>query len=85
MWADRRKKHMLCVRLDDLEELIVEEIAEALKVDKSEALRRTLWAFRILFDPELKLKDALVDDIDPDKPLFENLRPFPELAHRIGI
>ena len=85
MWVDRRKKNTISLRLDDAELFIVDEIAEALNVDRSEAIRRCIWAYRVLFDPDLKLKNALIDDPDPEKPLYENLKPIPILAHIIGI
>lgn len=85
MWIDRRKRHTICVRLDDVELGIVDEIASALGIDKSEAIRRTIWTTRILFDPNLRLRDALIDNPNPDAPLFENLKPIPELAYIIGI
>lgn len=85
MWYDRRKKHSVTVKLDDIEYLMVKEIANALKVDKSEAIRRCIWATRILFDPDLKLKDALIDNPDFDAALIDNLKPIPELGYKIGI
>lgn len=85
LWYDRRKKHPITVRLDDVEYAIINEIADALGVDKSEAIRRCIWAVRILMDANLKLKDALVDNPDPEAPLIDNLRPIPELGYKIGI
>lgn len=85
MWYDRRKKHPITVRLDDVEYAIISEIADALKVDKSEAIRRCIWTVRILFDPDLKLKDALIDNPDFEASLVDNLRPIPELGYKIGI
>jgi len=85
MWYDRRKKHSVTVRLDDIEYAIVKEIADALKVDMSEAIRRCIWTTRILFDPDLKLKDALIDNPNPEQALIDNLRPIPELGYKIGI
>lgn len=85
MWIDRRKKHTVPVRLDDLELAIISEIADALNIDRSEAIRRCIWTTRILFDPNLKLKDALIENPNPEAPLFENLKPIPELAYIIGI
>ena len=85
MWGDRRKKHHLTLRLDDYEYAMVQDIASSLGVDQSEALRRALWIYRILYDNDLKLKDALVPYPDPDEPLWKALKPIPELAHIVGI
>jgi len=85
MWLERRKIHNVSVRLDDYELAIVEDIARQLGIDKSEAIRRALWVYRILYDDNLKLKDALVRYPDPDDPLWKTLKPIPELAHIIGI
>ena len=83
-WIDRRKKHHLSIKLDDVEMFIVEDIANAINDSVSEAIRRSVWVYRILYDHDLKLKDALMC-LDPDKPLYECLAPIPVLAHKLGI
>lgn len=85
MWIDRRKRHHITLRLDDYEMTIVEDIAKSLNIDNSEAIRRALWVYRILYDNDLKLKDALIPNFDPNKPLWANLKPIPELAHIVGL
>jgi hypothetical protein len=71
--------------VDDVELQIIKDIAEALEVPMGEAIRRALWTFAILYDPELKAKDALREGYDPEAPLAEALKPIPELAYILGI
>lgn len=82
---DRRKKHIITVRLDEFELSMVEDMADQLGVDMSEAIRRSLYVYRVLYDRNLKVKDAIIPFPDPDQPLYEVLKPIPELAHKIGL
>lgn len=85
MWLDRRKKHTVVFRVDDIELEIIRDISKALNVTMGEAVRRCLWVFRILYDQDLKVKDALRKNFSPDEPLYSALKPLPELAHLLGI
>ena len=85
MWIDRRKRHSITVRLDEIELGIVKDIADALEVPLGEALRRAIWVFTILYDDNLKAKDALKENFDPNAPLADALRPIPELAHILRV
>jgi hypothetical protein len=64
---------------------MIKDIAEALEVSMGEAIRRALWAFCILYDPNLKARDALKENFDVDAPLAEVLKPIPELAYILGV
>ncbi|HDN18290.1 MAG TPA: hypothetical protein ENF41_04435 [Candidatus Bathyarchaeota archaeon] len=83
-WIDRRKKHTVAVRMDEYELLILDTLAEILRVDRSEAIRRALYTVRILFDPELKMKDAF-EELKPDRSVADCLKPLPVLANIIGL
>jgi len=85
MWLDRRKRHSITFKVDDVERLMVKDIADALEVPMGEAVRRALWAFVILYDDNLSARDALRESFDPDAPLAHAVRPIPELAHVLGI
>jgi len=85
LWFDRRKKHHITIRLDDYELSIVDDISTQLNIDRSEAIRRALYVYRILYDENLKVKDALIPFPDPDMPLYKALKPIPILAHIIGL
>jgi hypothetical protein len=84
-WIDRRKRHRITFCVDDVELEIIKEMAEAFEVPVGEAIRRAIWAFYILYDPELKVKDALREGYDPEGPLADALKPIPELAYILGI
>lgn len=64
---------------------IVDDIARQLGVDRSEAIRRALYVYRVLYDENLTLKNALVPFPDPEMPLYKALKPIPVLAHIIGL
>jgi len=85
MWLDRRKRHTLTFKVDDIELEIINDISKALNVSMGEAIRRCLWVFRILYDQNLKVKDALRKNFDPNEPLYSALKPIPELAYLLGI
>lgn len=85
MWLDRRKRHTVVFRADDIEYEIINEISKALNVSLGEAVRRCIWVFRILYDQNLKVKDALRKNFDPNEPLYSALKPIPELAYLLGI
>lgn len=76
-----KKNHTLTVRLNDIEFDGISEVAEKLKISKSEVVRRLFWTVRVLFSDKLTLKEALlnIDDVDCDKPLSATLRNIPEL------
>ncbi|MCK5012882.1 MAG: hypothetical protein KAS66_03600 [Candidatus Omnitrophica bacterium] len=75
------KNHTLTVRLNDIEFDGVSEVAEKLRISKSEVVRRLFWTVRVLFSDKLTLKEVLlnIDDVDGDKPLSATLRNIPEL------
>lgn len=75
----------MTVKLDDVELQMVKDISDALKVPLGEAVRRAIWTFCILYDDNLKAKDALVEGISINAPLAHVLKPIPELAHILGI
>ena len=83
-WLDRRKKYTITFRVTFEELLLLEQLRQLFNESRTMAIIRALWAIRILYDPNLKLKDA-VKEIDPDKPLGELLKPLPELASIINI
>jgi hypothetical protein len=85
MWLDRRKRRSITFKVDDIEFQMIKDIAEALEVPLGEAVRRALWAFCILYDENLKVRDALKESFDVDAPLAHALKPVPELAHILGI
>jgi len=85
VWLDRRKRHTITFKVDPYELQIIKDIAEANKVSIGEAIRRALWVFRILYSDDLLLKDALVSNLDLNKPLYCALKPIPELSHIIGL
>lgn len=85
MWLDRRKRHSLTFKVDDIELQIVKDMSEALDVPKGEAIRRALWVYRILYSQDLTVKDALYETFDPDAPLSKALKPIPELSHLLGL
>lgn len=85
MWADRRKRYTLVTKLDSFENEMVREMAEALGGSKGEAVRRAIWVNYILFSPDLKLRDALKENLNPGGPFHKALRPIPELSHILGI
>jgi hypothetical protein len=85
VWIDRRKRHSITFKVDDIELQMIKDIAEALEVPIGEAVRRALWAFVILYDDNLKAKDALQEGVSADAPLAHVLKPIPELAHILGI
>lgn len=84
LWWNRRKKHTITFKVDEYEMMIVDELSKEFKEDRSEVVRRALWTIRILYDPALCLKDALIEQ-DLDKPLCDVLKPLPELAHQLGL
>jgi hypothetical protein len=84
MWWDRRKRHTVSFKVDEYELGIIKDTAEEFGESKGEAVRRALWATRILFDPKLLLRDA-VRELDWDKPLADILKPIPELSAQIGL
>ena len=85
MWLDRRKRHSVSFKVDDIELQIIEDIAKELGVPRGEAIRRALWVYRILYSEDLTVRDALYDTFDPDGPLSKALKPIPELAYLLGI
>jgi len=90
LWADRRKRHTVTFKVDDYERQIIKDIAEAFGVSMGEAVRRALWVFRVLYDQNLLVKDALKPSVFEeenigDKPLFEILKPVPELSAALGL
>lgn len=84
MWVDRRKKYTVTFKVDEYEYEIINDIARAFNESKGEAIRRALWVSRVLYDPNLLVKDALYM-YDPNKPLCDVLKPIPELIHILGI
>ena len=84
MWIDRRKRHSITFKVDSYELQIIKDIAEALGESRGEAVRRALWVFRILYDKDLLLKDA-VKEVDPNKALCDILKPIPELSAQLGL
>jgi len=85
MWLDRRKRHRVTFKVDDIELQIIKDMAEALGVPKGEAIRRALWVYRILYSENLTVRDALYDTFDPDAPLSKALKPIPVLAHLLNL
>lgn len=85
MFLDRRKKHSVTFKVDDVELQMIRDIAEALEVPLGEAVRRAIWAFCILYDDKLSVRDALHETFDPDAPLAHALKPIPELAHILEV
>jgi hypothetical protein len=85
MWVDRRKKYSITFKVDDYEKQIIEDIMKANNVSMGEAIRRALWVFRVLYSEDLKVKDALYDNVSIDAPLYEALKPLPELCHILGL
>jgi hypothetical protein len=85
MWVDRRKKHLVTFKVDEIELQIIKDMAEAMEIDESEAIRRALWVFRVLYDNTLRAVDALNLPIPENQPLYEALKPIPELANHLGI
>lgn len=79
------KNHTLTVRLNDIEFDGVSEVAEKLRISKSEVVRRLFWTVRVLFSDKLTLKEVLlnIDDVDCDKPLSATLRNIPELLNNM--
>jgi len=60
----------------------IELLSETLGISKSEVWRRMYWTVKILFDPKLKMSDALISNRYTklrNKPLAEVLKPLPEL------
>lgn len=85
MFADRRKQHTKTFKVDDYEKEIIEQIAKEINDKKGEAIRRSLWVYYVLYNPRLLLKHALKEDFDLEKPLYENLKPIPILAHTLKL
>lgn len=85
MWLDRRKRHSVTFKVDDVEYQIIKDIAEAFGVPMGEAVRRALWVFRVLYAEDLTVRDALYDTFDPDAPLSKALKPIPELSHLLNL
>jgi hypothetical protein len=84
MWIDRKKKHNVNVKLDDYENELLKDYQKESGKSKSEIFRNALWTIRILYDSNLKLKDA-VKEIDPEKPLCEILLPIPVISNKINL
>jgi len=84
LWFDRRRKKTVTVRISWVEEMIINELMQIFNEPKSMVITRALWTVRILYDPNLKLKDALTT-LNPETPLSEALKPIPELAHILGV
>jgi len=89
VWSERKKRHTVTLKVDDYEYEIIKDIAESFESTKGEAVRRALWVFRVLYDRNLRVKDALKPsafegDIG-DKALFEILKPIPELSAVLGL
>jgi len=85
VWLDRRKRRSVTFKVDEIEYQIIQDIAEALDVPLGEAIRRAIWVFRILYDKDLTVRDALLDTFDPDGPLYKALKPIPELSYALGL
>jgi len=88
-WPDRRKKHLVGVKLDEQEMFELERRAEDLGISCPELLRRMFWTSTVLYDPELTLDKAFNQDmgsvIMETTPLCDILKPLPELASLLGI
>lgn len=82
---DRRKKHSITFKVDEVELQMVKDIAAALEVPLGEAVRRAIWSFCILYDDKLTVREALHESFDPDAPLAHALKPIPELAYILGV
>jgi len=85
MWLDRRKRRTVTFKVDEIELQIIKDIASTLEIDESEAIRRALWVFRVLYDNQLKVTDAIELPVPDNISLGEALRPIPELANHLGI
>lgn len=75
------KNYVVTIRLDAVEMEMLEQLRKELGgIAKSEVFRRLLWNIRILFDPDLPAREALMNYTGSDEPsLSDLLRPFPEL------
>lgn len=85
MWADRRKLHAITFKVDEIELQIINDMADSLGVDKSEAIRRAILSLFIISDPRLKVGDALKLPLPDNSSLWDALKPFPELSNHLGI
>jgi hypothetical protein len=89
MWLDRRKRNTVTFKVDDVELEIIKDIAEAFDVPLGEAVRRAIWVFRVLYDKDLTLDQALIPSANNeylgDKALCDVLKPIPELSALLGL
>lgn len=85
MFANRRKHHTMTFKVDDYEREIIKDISTMINDKKGEAIRRALWIYYVLYNPRLLLKQALKEEFDLEKPLHENLKPIPILAHTLKL
>jgi hypothetical protein len=89
LWLDRRKRRTVTIKVDDTEYEIIKDIADALGVPLGEAVRRAIWVFRILYDKDLTLDDALIPSENNEylgnRPLSDVLKPIPELSALLGL
>jgi hypothetical protein len=84
MWIDKRRRVAITIKVNMYEKYLIESLKEIFGCDASEAVRRAIWSVRILFDPDLKLRD-IVKELDWDKPLSDLIKPFPELEHIVDL
>lgn len=74
----------MSLMLDDYEFMLLDLLHKKTGKGKGEILRQSLWLARILFDPDLKLKDV-VKEIDPEGVFAELMLPIPVLSNKISL
>jgi len=91
-----RRKHIMTVRVDDVEREVIESLAKDLGVSRSEVWRRLLVTVAVIYSESLSLKDALRDIKDlegvhrvlknegVDIALSDALKSIPELGHLLS-
>lgn len=79
---DRRKNHTISLRINDFELYLVEQLAESLESDKSQAIRFSIWLMNVLFDRDL---GDIVQEKRWDRNISEVIKPVPVLAKQSAL
>lgn len=79
------RNYVKTIRLNRIENEIIEELAHNLRVSEAEVFRRLLWTVRTIFSSYLPARQAIANVVDNghEPSLADMLKPVPELMNII--